>query len=257
MQFEVQGYEKMSLRKRSTKNHFARLSSALLGVFLLAACTAPPSAPTSIATPIAPTISAPATSVPTAAPPTTAVQPTATTASIEPTAAQTAAPAAPPIDCTPGAALTPAQTEGPYYKADTPERSDLIDVNTPGTKLIVTGYVLTTDCQPVAGAWLDFWQADDAGAYDNAGYNFRGHQETDATGRYQLETVIPGLYPGRTRHIHVKVQAPNGPILTTQLYFPDEAANARDGIFDPALIVNLQKTSTGEVATFNFMIKTQ
>ena len=91
-------------------------------------------------------------------------------------------------------------------------------------------------------------------AYDNAGYNFRGHQATDATGRYQLETVIPGLYPGRTRHIHVKVQAPNGPILTTQLYFPDEAANARDGIFDPALIVNLQQTPTGDVATFNFVI---
>ena len=121
-------------------------------------------------------------------------------------------------------------------------------------QLIVTGYVLTPDCQPITGAWLDFWQADDEGAYDNAGYSFRGHQTTDATGRYELATVLPGLYPGRTRHIHVKVQAPNGPILTTQLYFPDEPANARDGIFDPALIVDLQTTPTGDVATFNFVI---
>ena len=204
----------MSLNKRHGKSHFARLNSALLSVFLLAACAALPNAPT----PTTPTINIPATIAPTSTSLPAIVQSTATTAPTEPTAtAQSTAQSIPPLDCTSGAALTPAQTEGPYYKADTPARSDLIDTTTPGTKLIVTGYVLTTDCQPVGGAWLDFWQADDAGAYDNAGYNFRGHQETDATGRYQLETVIPGLYPGRTRHIHVKVQAPNGPILTTQL----------------------------------------
>jgi protocatechuate 3,4-dioxygenase beta subunit len=244
----------MNQDNRIQRTHLARLSIALLSVLLLAACAAPSSAPTSVAPATAPTPASPATLAPTAASTSTVVQSPAVTTSIEPTAtSQMAA----PLDCTPGAALTPAQTEGPYYKADTPERSDLIDTNTLGTKLIVTGYVLTPDCQPVVGAVLDFWQADDAGAYDNAGYNFRGHQETDATGRYQLETVIPGLYPGRTRHIHVKVQAPNGPTLTTQLYFPDEPANARDGIFDPALIVNLQKTSTGEVATFNFVINTK
>jgi hypothetical protein len=47
---------------------------------------------------------------------------------------------------------------------------------------------------------------------------------------------------------------PHGPIMTTQLYFPNEPANAHDGIFDPALIVNLQTTSTGQAATFNFVI---
>jgi protocatechuate 3,4-dioxygenase beta subunit len=86
------------------------------------------------------------------------------------------------------------------------------------------------------------------------GYVMRGHQTTNAAGRYQLETIIPGLYPGRTRHIHVKVQAPDGPILTTQVYCPDEAVNARDGIFDRALIIDLQTTPTGDVATFNFVI---
>jgi N-hydroxyarylamine O-acetyltransferase len=44
-----------------------------------------------------------------------------------------------------------------------------------------------------------------------------------------VETVVPGLYPGRTRHIHVKVQRPGGSILTTQLYVPDEPRNATDG----------------------------
>ena len=123
-----------------------------------------------------------------------------------------------------------------------------------GTRLILTGYVLDANCQPIANAWLDFWQTDDEGEYDNAGYVMRGHQFADANGRYQLETVLPGLYPGRTRHIHVKVQAPDGPILTSQVYFPGEPANTSDGIFDSALIADVQTTADGLIGTFNFVI---
>src|SRR5439155_751695 len=83
-----------------------------------------------------------------------------------------------------------------------------------------------------AGGLLGFWQADASGNYDNRGYTLRGHQFADDAGQYHLETVVPGLYPGRTRHIHVKVQAPNGPVLTTQLYFAGEARNASDSIFN-------------------------
>ena len=124
-----------------------------------------------------------------------------------------------------------------------------------GTKLIVTGYVLTKDCQPIANAWMDFWQANDQGAYDNAGYRLRGHLFTDETGRYTLETIVPGEYPGRTEHLHVKVQAPNGPILTTQIYVPGVAANDRDSIFDPTLLANVQDAAEGKVATFNFVVQ--
>jgi protocatechuate 3,4-dioxygenase beta subunit len=233
-----------------------RLIVTLLSGLLIAACAAPPTpAPTPAALPAttAPAAdSAPATNAPPATPAPAVTRPTATATPSEP-----AALTAPPIDCTPGTALTPAQTEGPYYKADTPERTSLIEPGMAGTRLILTGYVLNADCQPMANAWLDFWQADDAGAYDNAGYVMRGHQFTDAAGRYRLETVFPGLYPGRTRHIHVKVQAPNGPVLTTQLYFPDEAANARDGIFNPALIADVQATADGLRGTFNFVISTK
>ena len=66
-------------------------------------------------------------------------------------------------------------------------------------------------------------------------------------GNYTLETVVPGLYPGRTRHIHVKVQAPNGPVLTTQLYFPNEPRNATDGIFDATLVLPIEHTDTGQI----------
>jgi hypothetical protein len=60
-------------------------------------------------------------------------------------------------------------------------------------------------------------------------------------GRFELTTIVPGVYPGRTRHIHVKVQAPDGPILTTQLYFPDEPGNASDGIFDERLLMDMSE----------------
>jgi protocatechuate 3,4-dioxygenase beta subunit len=150
---------------------------------------------------------------------------------------------------------TPAQTEGPYYTPDTPERSSFLEPGIVGTPMIVTGYVLATDCQPVAGALLDFWHCDDAGQYDNVGYKLRGHFFTDEQGRYTLETIRPGLYPGRTRHFHVKVQAPNQPILTTQLYFPDEPDNASDGIFRPECLLAVENTADGVLGTFNFVLQ--
>jgi protocatechuate 3,4-dioxygenase beta subunit len=165
---------------------------------------------------------------------------------------------APALQPTPACAdtddATPRQTEGPYYKRRSPERTSLREPGVTGTNLVLTGYVLSRRCQPVAGALLDFWQADDQGQYDNAGYRCRGHQFTDEAGRYRLETIVPGLYPGRTRHFHVKVQAPNRPILTTQLYFPGEPRNARDGIFNPALLMAIQDAADGKVARFNFVL---
>ncbi len=65
---------------------------------------------------------------------------------------------------------------------------------------------------------------------------------------------MPGLYPGRTRHFHVKVQAPNQPVLTTQLYFPGEPSNDNDGIYNAALLMDVQDTSDGKLGNFNFVV---
>ncbi|NJO39564.1 MAG: intradiol ring-cleavage dioxygenase [Cyanobacteria bacterium CRU_2_1] len=150
--------------------------------------------------------------------------------------------------------LTPSQTEGPYYTPDSPERTSLLEPGITGTTIILTGQVLSSNCAPIARALVDVWHSDAEGEYDNVGYRLRGHQFTDDAGYYSLETIIPGLYPGRTRHFHVKVQAPNQPVLTTQLYFPEEPQNERDRLFQPALLLAVQEIDDGKQATFNFIL---
>ena len=142
--------------------------------------------------------------------------------------------------------VTPQQTEGPFFKTESPKRTVLTERNARGKTLVLTGVVLSAQCKPVANALLDFWQADEAGEYDNRGFRYRGHQFADAQGRYRLETIVPAEYPGRARHIHVKVQAPGRRILTTQVYFPGEAGNRRDGLYRPEL-----EMKNGE---FNFVV---
>lgn len=211
---------------------------------------APPSAPTSAPATLT-RVPATVTSLPATAVPPTAAPPTA----LPSTATPLAAALVPTPACDDDDEVTIAQTEGPYFTPNSPERTSLLEAGMRGTRLTLTGYVLGTNCQPVARALVDFWQCDDAGVYDNRGFRLRGHLFTDAAGRYTLETIVPGVYPGRTRHIHVKVQAPNRPVLTTQLYFPGEPGNQRDGIYNKALEMTLQDGPSGKVGAFNFVLR--
>lgn len=150
---------------------------------------------------------------------------------------------------------TPALSEGPYFTPNSPRRRTIVPARAGGTRLTLTGRVLRTNGRPVANALIDWWQCDARGVYDNDGYRFRGHQFTDARGRYRLFTVVPGLYPGRTRHIHVKVQARRQRVLTTQLFFPGVAGNASDGIFDADCLVKRWRVAKGRrLATFDFVL---
>jgi protocatechuate 3,4-dioxygenase beta subunit len=146
------------------------------------------------------------------------------------------------------AGLTQPQTEGPYYKADTPQRNSLFEQEMHGTRLVLVGYVLDQSCQPLPNAWLDFWQADANGEYDNTGYRLRGHQFTDAQGRYYLETILPGLYLSRPiEHIHLKVRPEGGQEVTSQLYFPQEPVEG--------LTVILEERGDFLVGYFNFVVQ--
>ena len=156
--------------------------------------------------------------------------------------------------CRPGAAATPEQTEGPYYRAGPPRRRSLLGAGVTGTRLLLAGRVLTTACRPVTGARLDFWQAGADGEYDNGGYRLRGYQLTGAGGRYRLETVVPARYGNRTPHIHVKVTPPGGRTLTTQLYLPGEAGNRSDAIFVPETVMRLRRGPDAWRATYDFVV---
>ena len=235
--------EKEKSQPKSTltsRRAFLRAAITLPAGAMLAGCIAPLATPTAAPMPAPENVAVEAATV---APEATA--PAATL--LEPT------PACGDDDDEP----TIAQTEGPYYTPNTPERTSLLEEGISGRPLLLNGFVLTPECAPVARALLDFWHCDDGGVYDNVGYRLRGHQFTDDQGRYQLTTIVPASYPGRTRHIHVKVQAPNQPVLTTQLYFPNEPDNAGDGIYNPSLEVTTTDAPTapeGMNALFNFVL---
>ncbi len=225
-----------------------------LCIVFLAAC-APAATATSISNNTGiPTLVSPTDPTETLPTPTTSTDSnlTVTTEATNPTGSMD-----PNLACSGGktsSSVTPGLTEGPYYKAGSPEQADLYQDGMPGTKLVITGYVYDTNCQPVANAWLDFWQADANGNYDNSGYTLRGHQYTDANGRFQLTTVVPGLYPGRTEHIHFKVQAPDGQVITSQLFFPGVAQNDSDGIYNANLLLSIQETGDGWQGQYNFVV---
>jgi protocatechuate 3,4-dioxygenase beta subunit len=160
----------------------------------------------------------------------------------------------PTPQCDDGDAPTPRQTEGPFYKPRSPQRADLREAGGKGQPVELAGAVLTRSCRPVAGALVDLWHADANGDYDNTGFRYRGHVFADGEGRFRFLTIKPALYPGRTRHYHVKVQAPNRPVLTTQLYFPDEPGNARDGLFRRELLMRVAERQDGLAARFDFVL---
>lgn len=145
--------------------------------------------------------------------------------------------------------ITPRQTEGPFFTPSSPLRASFLE-GKEKTRFLLAGRVLSPDCKPLANALVDLWHCDEQGAYDNQGFRYRGHQFTDSEGRYRFETIVPALYPGRTRHFHAKVQPRGGRLLTTQLYWANEPANRRDGIHRPELEMKTSKDG----GAFDFVV---
>jgi protocatechuate 3,4-dioxygenase beta subunit len=161
---------------------------------------------------------------------------------------------APTPACHDGDAPTVRQTEGPFFKPSSPARADLREAGGRGRPLELAGFVLTRRCRPLAGAVVDLWHADEQGDYDNSGFRYRGHVLAAADGSYRFRTIMPAFYSGRTRHYHVKVQAPGSRLLTTQLYFPNEAENRRDGLFRRELLMRVTDAGDGLAARFDFVL---
>ncbi|WP_029619449.1 dioxygenase family protein [Pseudorhizobium marinum] len=143
---------------------------------------------------------------------------------------------------------------GPFYKPDTPLDSDLYPGAPGGERITVAGFVFDNLCRPLPGSLVEIWHADEHGEYDRDGFRLRGHQFSDVQGRWWFNTIVPALYPGRTRHFHFKVQRPGGRVLTTQLFFPGEPGNADDWLFHDSLLLSVNRAGDGQFGRFDFVV---
>ncbi|TBC86585.1 intradiol ring-cleavage dioxygenase [Rhizobium leguminosarum] len=168
--------------------------------------------------------------------------------------AQAASDLALTLACDDGDEPTLEREAGPFFKPNSPLNRDLYPDAPGGERITVAGFVFDNRCRPLAGSLVEIWHADENGDYDSVGFRLRGHQFTDTQGRWWFNTIVPALYPGRTRHFHFKVQRPVGRVLTTQLYFPGEPRNAGDRLFHEALLLDIKQTGDGRFGRFDFVV---
>ena len=214
------------------------------------------------------------------------------TATVEPTTTTGDATGA-RFDDAASCAVTPQQTEGPYYFDADKIRRDIRE-DREGTPLRLALRVRDAgSCEPLRDAVVDIWHADAGGAYSGfdggggggggpggggggaqtASRYLRGAQVTNGEGVVEFTTIYPGWYPGRTVHIHVKVHLDAQTVLTTQLYFEDalsdrvyaaqpyaargrrDQGNESDGIFDAALVMTAQREGDGVRGIMTFDVQ--
>lgn len=168
---------------------------------------------------------------------------------------------------------------GPFYRPGARTMVKMADASTQGEHLVLTGTVLRPDCKtPVAGASIDFWHCDHAGAYDiktpdekiaPENFRFRAMAQTDKDGRFVFDTIVPGRYgippglegfekyAGQTRpaHFHLTVTHPIYLPLTTQLYIQGDPFIAKDPWASHSrLVFPLKKSSGGSTGAFEIVL---
>ena len=133
------------------------------------------------------------------------------------------------------------QVLGPYYLDKRLMRRDIRE-HKPGVPLDLRFTVIDVrGCVPLADALVDVWQCDALGVYSGfgqlsrsgppagpppSGANhglpsgmppaphptdaltfLRGVQPTDRNGIARFDSIVPGVYPGRTNHVHFRVRS--------------------------------------------------
>ena len=164
---------------------------------------------------------------------------------------------------------TPRDFTGPFYpRGPRIGASDLIVGEPKADVLNLRGVVLTPGGSPHPAVLVDIWQADPNGRYkhprdsgqDNLmdGFLYWGEATTDAKGRFQFRTYVPGRYAARpAQHIHYKVWAGDRELLTSQIYFAELGGTrglAQSSEAAALQTVELQSVGEGSVAEIEIVI---
>ena len=145
---------------------------------------------------------------------------------------------------------------GPFFVAESPRYAigDDIAQGAPGEPCYMQGSVRSVAGQPVAGARLEIWQADEDGRYDVqyadlAAARGRGYLFADDAGRYAFWTIRPAAYPipsdgpvgdllaaaqrspMRPAHVHFKITAQGYRPLITHVFAAGDPYLDTDAVF--------------------------
>ena len=155
-----------------------------------------------------------------------------------------------------------------FFFEGAPLRTVIAHPDEPGQRLFISGRILQNDCEsPISGAMLEVWHPNDAGCYSivedcptgnptNDYYNLRGKMFSDLNGQYNFETILPGYYEPRPRHIHIKITTPNEEVLVSQLYFEDDPFCESDPWCQDAndRIISLEENEFGLYGEMEFIM---
>jgi protocatechuate 3,4-dioxygenase beta subunit len=172
---------------------------------------------------------------------------------------------------------------GPFHRdgaAEMPMGSNIAPKDTKGQPATISGRVLDTAGNPIAGAVLDVWQANSEGFYDaqlpnHDELHMRGIFKTGADGRYELKTTRPVHYPiptdgpvgtmlnatnrhpHRPAHTHFRISAPGFAPVTTHLFDRIDPYLESDAVLGvkESLIVDFKDDGKGGVAaSYDFVL---
>jgi protocatechuate 3,4-dioxygenase beta subunit len=143
-----------------------------------------------------------------------------------------------------------------------------------GETTVVNGRITDVEGNPIAGALVDVWQADDGGYYDvqdtnQPETNLRGLFTTDERGEFWFRTVKPssypipddgpvgellaatGRHPMRPAHIHFMISAPGYRRLVTHLFVEGDQYLESDAVFGvkDSLVIDFIRHDSEEKAS--------
>jgi len=166
---------------------------------------------------------------------------------------------------------TEATVLGPFFVEGSPDVGLGGDVaaGAHGEPCWVEGRVTDTEGNPVPGALIEVWQADEEGLYDvqhaDGRTSGRGHLHADGEGRYEFWGITPTPYPiphdgpvgrllaatgrspMRAAHLHLMVTAEGFRRLVTHIFPSGDELLDRDSVFGvrDSLVVAFERRAAG------------